>query len=114
LHAILAAIISGIFGLAAVVLDNRLKQGNQPRGFPTSAEWSASLSDQKRAGLRRIVLGVGLLLIDFIFVCVVVSAFNLDRVEPWWESLFTILVVGILPLIALGLMFWGIINFVRS
>ncbi|MEM7534978.1 MAG: hypothetical protein AAF639_22570 [Chloroflexota bacterium] len=63
--------------------------------------------------IARIGYGVVLFFLDIIVLMTVVSSFNLNEREPWWEVWFSILVFGALPVYACYLVISGIYLFFK-
>jgi hypothetical protein len=124
----IAAIIGGIFSLGGIWLAHSLNQrGRRPSTAqpaappsqlepsldhdPTAVDLHAATSPpvakqwfKSKTKLRQ---GCFWLAADLVIILLVVSEFALDKTEPWWESYFTLLVMGVIPMYALYLIFFA-------
>ena len=118
-----SAVIGGIFSLLGVWLGHYLQsrsrtQSQENAKSPTLSPQPASVPDQRArpslASQRTLARGLWLLLGDFILIVFVVSEWDLNKAEPWWENYFAFFALGAIPVYALYLIVVGFYRRLRG
>lgn len=135
LATVVSAVIGGLFTLGGIVLKHHLEQKAKDRAArpesppppspsrtagrpePPRVPPPAELIDMPRPRaecVRRVKRGVQVLLVDFVVIGLVVMKFDLNRTDPWWETYFSLVVLGAVPMFAGYLIWTGVAGLVRS
>ncbi|MGB1242907.1 MAG: hypothetical protein ACPG49_10320 [Chitinophagales bacterium] len=108
-------IIGGIFSLIGIYVKHRLDKKNEITSTSSvesrdAAEYD-SLSIFSKLFNADVKKGLQLLGLNAVIIVIVVSVFNLNNNEPFWENLFAGIVLGMVPVYAAYLIIKGFFRF---